>query len=370
MASKKKVKVIPRRVKVGLAAAPTNEFRWFNHYLRIDVSKKELAGVTRNYIGNNFKGEEQKYLLSGPEWVYSYQPGVAAAIEWQNRGHELPEDWNFKKQIANFIDDLRFWTDRAIEKRLNGQDSDAPKLPQRTPMDYMQEKTSLFIGEIEGIIDEWENHPDFSLYSELQKIGASAYTARTTLEFFNKRRLEIEELVKNKTPDLVEAYRFMKLPQQKKYLAFYEAIVADGKKYLLGKKAQRKPVTPRTKSADKQVAKVQYLKSNVEFKLTSINPISVIGQMRLYTFNAKDRTVTEYVCDETKGFQINGTSIKNFNKDHSRSIKLRKPEEALTIFQTKTFRQIDKYWNTLTTKTTVPNGRLNKDTILLRALDQ
>ena len=370
MANKKKVKVIPRRVKVGIAAAPTSEFRWFNHYLRIDVTKKEIAGVIRNYLRNNYRGEELKYLLSGPEWIYSYQTGVAAAIEWQNRGFTLPEDWDFKKQIVNYVEEIKFWTGRANEKRLNSQDSDSPKLPQRTPMEYMQEKTSAFIGEVEGIVDDWQNNADFSMYHELQKITASGHTAKVVLEHYNKRRLEIEELVNDRPSDLVEAYRFMKLAEQKKYLAFFEAIVADCKKYLLGKKAQRKTSVPRTKSSDKQVAKVQYCKSNADFKLTSINPISLVGQMRLYTFNTKDRTVTEYICSETKGFEISGTSIKNFDREHSRSIKLRKPEESLTTFQTKTFRQIDKYWQTLTTKTTVPNGRINNDTILLRVLDQ
>ena len=55
----------------------------------------------------------------------------------------------------------------------------------------------------------------------------------------------------------------------------------------------------------------------------------------------------------------------------SRAVKLRKPEESLTAFLTKTPTAINKFWSTLTTKTIDDvNGRINKDTIILRALDK
>jgi hypothetical protein len=40
------------------------------------------------------------------------------------------------------------------------------------------------------------------------------------------------------------------------------------------------------------------------------------------------------------------------------------------VFLQKTPKQIDDTWNDLKTKTKLPNGRINKDTILLRVLDK
>ena len=59
--------------------------------------------------------------------------------------------------------------------------------------------------------------------------------------------------------------------------------------------------------------------------------------------------------------------IKNFDKENSRTVKLRKPEIFIPIVISKTQNQINKEWKSLTTKTSSANGRINNETILLRA---
>ena len=102
----------------------------------------------------------------------------------------------------------------------------------------------------------------------------------------------------------------------------------------------------------------------------SIPPVKIIGSIRLFTFNTKYKVLTEYVTENPKGFEVKGTTLQNFDKVNSRSTKLRKPDMFLPIALTKTIKQIDKEWDKLTTKTTVPNGRINSDTILLRVMDK
>jgi len=102
------------------------------------------------------------------------------------------------------------------------------------------------------------------------------------------------------------------------------------------------------------------------FKIVSINPIQIIGCVMLYTFNTKYKVLTQYVTQAGTGFEISGSTIKNFSKEDSRSIKLRKPDEILPIIMSKSQTQINKEWDKLTTKTFKPNGRLNIETILLR----
>ena len=136
-------------------------------------------------------------------------------------------------------------------------------------------------------------------------------------------------------------------------------------------KASRNVKVKGSVAIDKQVSKVQYKKEDTDFKIVSINPIQVPNKTRLYTFNCKYKVITEYVTDSPNGFIISGSTIKNFNKATSRSVKLRKPLDFLPSFLSRTPKQIDDLWKLyITTKTFAPNGRINKDTILLRVLDK
>ena len=66
-------------------------------------------------------------------------------------------------------------------------------------------------------------------------------------------------------------------------------------------------------------------------------------------------------------FEVRGSTVHNWDQDFSRQAVLRKPEEVLPQILNKTIKQIDNVWNNLTTKVGKPTGRINKDTILLRA---
>jgi hypothetical protein len=87
-------------------------------------------------------------------------------------------------------------------------------------------------------------------------------------------------------------------------------------------------------------------------------------------FNTKNRNLYEYVTNSTKGFEVGGTTIKNFDEKLSKCTKLRKPDVILPLILTKTSKQIAKQvWkDQITTKVNSPNGRINSDCILLRTL--
>ena len=92
------------------------------------------------------------------------------------------------------------------------------------------------------------------------------------------------------------------------------------------------------------------------------------GKETLYVYNVKNRKLTMYKTNSTKGFEVSGTTVKNIC-DTSKTATLRKPDEILPLVLNKTMKQIDKQvWDTLTTKISVPNGRINADCILLRVL--
>jgi hypothetical protein len=77
-----------------------------------------------------------------------------------------------------------------------------------------------------------------------------------------------------------------------------------------------------------------------------------------------------YISDSPKGFEVRGSTVYNWNAEYSKITTLRKPDEVLPEILSKTERQIDNLWDTFTTKIGVPNGRINKDCILVRVSDK
>jgi len=369
MALRRKKKVSVAR-RTGLAAAPTNDYRWFASYVRLEVDKKDIAGILRNYIRNNFDGELRKLLLNGPEWCYTSKYDTAAMIEWViNRGNEVPNGYTLEKVTTNYISEVTKWATQRLTERV-ASDDEKPTVPQVTPFERTQRAANVLIADIEGMLDTWEKYENTNMYDKLVSEGVSLIGAQMVMKYYQPLKGELEELVTNKTPDLVEAYGSMTVKQQKGLLVWVTRMIEDTEKYILSKKATRAVRKPRVKTADKQVTKLNYLKASKEYKLNSINPMSIVGAMRLYTFNTKYKTITEYVSNNRNGFEVKGSTLQKVDLEQSRMISLRKPDVSLSVFQTKTIRQIDKHWNSLTTKTKVPNARINKDTIILRVLDK
>ena len=86
-------------------------------------------------------------------------------------------------------------------------------------------------------------------------------------------------------------------------------------------------------------------------------------------YNTKNKVLTQYVTTATSGFEISGTTIKNFEPTLSKTSRLRKPEDVLPEVLKLTPKQIEKrVWDKLTTKIGSPNGRINKDCVLLRVM--
>jgi hypothetical protein len=131
----------------------------------------------------------------------------------------------------------------------------------------------------------------------------------------------------------------------------------------------RKPRKKRVQSADRQVKALTYASGGYEdFKLSSINPVTIPGSQHLYVFNARYKALSVYHSASPEGFAIKGSSMKNYDEASSYTITLRKPEEILTAVNTKTPKQIEKIIEKLTTKKKKANGRINGHCILHRVV--
>lgn len=376
-ARKKTKKVFSKRSQSGYAAAPTENFWKFKDFARTEIDKKETAKIIREYVKKTFPIKERKIMLDAPEWVFAAAYHVGATIQWMNLGLELPENWNKDALFERYFDEVMRV---GLRNEKTEEEEAAPVAPSRSPAEIVKERTSDFIAEVEAVLDiffegiygknVYFDIENYSPFLELKKIDAPYNTAKALYDYYVPLRNEIQMLVEKKPKDMEEGYKHLNAQKRKDYLQLLNNIVSDAEKYMQSKKAVRATRIAKPKTADKQIKDIKYLQESMEFKLTSISPIKVVGAMRLYTFNVKSRTLTEYVCRQTSGFEIKGTSLTNIDEELSREVKLRKPEEFLPIVMKQNPTKIAEAWKNLTTKTGKPNSRINIDTLLLRALER
>ena len=366
-------KSFSRKARTGFAAAPTDNFRNFNDYIRVDVDKKDVVSKIKEYMKINLSKEEVAIANEAPDWAFSGLPLLASTIAWKEMNKEFPSWWDAEKVLSKHVQELLARGKARQSEKAIEPDENSVLIVRKSIQEIVQERTSDFIAGIEAVIDSWDTMIDdssYSVYDELKKIDAPYNTAKAVVEYYNPQVSEMHELLYDKTEDLLEAYSNMSVRSRKSYMKFLEQIVSDAEKFMIAKKATRKTRKPKVKTADKQVENVKFLKDSNEFKIASIDPTNLIGAMRVYLFNVKYKSLTELICERPGGFTVKGTTLHGFDIEQSRSTKLRKPELFLPIVLSKTPKQIDKEWLNLTTKTNNANGRINAETIILRAVNK
>ena len=318
--------------------------RWALSWVKKHMSKKDAThfAAAEDWRVSPTLGALCKMMSNGAvfdekrmEWIHTKIDGVIAA------GKSKKEDTNVV--VANFV--------------------------RRSIQDILKEKTSEAIAEVEDILDQsfrGEDITTYSLYNELKKTDAAYNTAKAVADYYTPLKAELTELITQKTPDLIEAYEKMPLKQRKEYLKLVTLIIDDAEKYMASKKAVRKTRAKKPVSASQQVSKVSYLKDSAEFKLTSIDPASVVGASEVYLFNSKYRTLIRLVSSARDGFTIKGTTIQNIDIEASGKKKLRKPEDFFTQ-ASHTRPKMSKAYLDIKTKPSEANGRINGETLIYKA---
>tara|TARA_B100000161_G_scaffold229907_1_gene177045 strand:- start:1805 stop:2932 length:1128 start_codon:yes stop_codon:yes gene_type:complete len=372
--TKRKKKKIPSRARSGIGAAPYDKgIDPVLNYFHFEVERKDLISAIKTYVKTNQSKDNVKYINACPEykfWNATHHCGTAAYLTHTNEMNDRVLYW--KNALHNYIDQLvEIGKKLYFEKQAIAKDS--ANVVSLSPMERLQRKVSATImQDLLDLEDGWiaGERSYIDLYALFKKHGLSASATAAVREIVEGWLLDYEDAYHKRCPDAVEGYSHLKRPELNYRIKACQAMLSDLDRLKSAAKAIRKTKVKGPKAADKQVARVQYKPEDNDFKLVSIPPIQIVGKLRLYAFNTKSRMLTEYVTSATNGFEVSGTSIKNFDKVSSRTIKLRKPDDFLPIVLNKTPNQINKEWSTLTTKGSVPNGRLNKDTILLRTLDK
>lgn len=391
---KKKAVVVKRRPKTGVAAAPIDKgFMYCKDYFYIDLDRKDAVKLIKEYVKKNCSKLDAKAILACPDYVFTVRTHIAACMHWINSGldfekrmiiqNQYQADGSVKKvEVESFYDGhdaVRRFLDFAIDagKKILAEKSEIAEeklnVVVLTPLQRYQEKlNNTIMSDLDDLEDSWigGEEADFDLYNRFRYHGLTGKAAEPVRRVLEGWLLDFNDAYHKRCDQAVEGYSHIKRSVMRRRIKHVELMLADCDKLKAASAATRKVRKPRVKSADKQVVNMKYKKEDNDYKLVSINPISIVGSYRLYVFNAKTREITEYVSGKVDGFSVKGTTLQGFDPDNSRKIRLRKPEDFIKIAQSKTPRQINTAWSKLTTKESKPNGRINTDCILLRILDK
>lgn len=366
-------KTVRARARTGLAAVPIEKgFEAVKDYFHTEIDRKDVASQIKTYIKSNFNKSDTRAALACPEYKF-IMTYLGATAFWNN---QKLEETDKSKQYTNHLNGkisemIVMGKQILLEKKATAKvETNVVTL---SPQQRLQNKISnTIMQDLLDLEDQWIEGEQTSIdvYALFKKHGLAGSAVLVVRPVIEGWLLDYEDAYHKRCEQAVEGYSHLKRPELNRRIKACQDMLLDLDRIKSAAKATRKTRVKQPKAADKQIKNVKYKTEDTTFKLVSIPPIQIIGKMRLYTFNTKTRMLTEYITESANGFEISGSTIKNFDQVNSRTVKLRKPEEFLTLVQNKTPKQIDIEWKALTTKSSVPNGRINADTILLRVLDK
>jgi hypothetical protein len=329
-------------------------FNWYNYccdnnqakefvieYLRkIKYDKNEIKKFGRAKI-NNSTGWMARILTNGGHLPEGYGERMGAAIKAAIASVE-PEVDNEPVVVKNVV---------SIQDRINN-------------------KASELIGELEEQIDILivNGTNSFNAGNWFRNNNVKPQIASKIAAHYRPLYIELYDAFEGKDKELKEAYRHLKKLQLKNYVEFVRSILASAEARSITERASRKPRKKKVKPAAVLASKVKYLAECKDYNIASIKPAEIVGAQQLWVFNAKTRNLTVINAMSHAGLSIKGTTVIGFDEKTSITKKLRKPEQTLEILKVGSKIVLRKLMDNIKCKPSVANGRLNKDTVILRAV--
>ncbi len=342
----------------------TKAAHWYNYFYK---AKDYTPFVIRYAEEIGFKKDQIKAIKALSDSQIRHHCGAVARLHYRGWNHEEKIHQRMLEELT-----LKVNKGKEILKEKKEIQKSAPP-----PISPAQRAYNNMIETVHGdwdvqVVDEWMNgnfKPEFNVYEIWKNHGLKGNVINAFREKVQFEYDVISDAYHKRCDQAMEAYSHISLRNQKKMLKTMETIFEDLDKLKDSFKAVRMPRTKKPKASDAQVAHLQYKQEDIDAKVTSINPVLIPGKEMLFVYNTKQRVLSQYVTTATKGFEVGGTSIKNFDNKLSKTSKLRKPEDILPEILNLTPKQIEKrVWGKLTTKINTPTGRINKDCILLRVV--
>ena len=327
----------------------SDALNWYNYMATDDQSREWFF----TYMKKNYTKNDIALVRKLPKWKVSKTLGNVARILLN--GNELPQnniDY-FKNNVQELIDAGKKIVDDVVEE--------APK-PVVDIQARVRDKANVIITNLEEELDLVMDGKTFSMYSFCQANELNPQILNIVADYY---RPQYDEIMSN-DEQVKEAYG----KRQKFWINFWTEFFNDIDRYVNNKKAVkvRKPREKKVKSAVDLVKNLKYQKEEPTLKIVSVHPAEIVGCSQLWTYNTKYKKLTRYDASGPNGIQVKGTTLTGYDVEKSVSKSLRKPDITIQSLLGAGKVSLRKFMDDLKTVASVPNGRINSDTILLRVI--
>lgn len=342
-------------------------FTFYNYYLDRD----DYIPIIQEYMKNNsYNPNDIKVIPNVPKTSFILNI-TGKLCRCFNMG--MPKFGRYpdvvKENITNLVSEAK--KEISDKKSVAAEKEDGPKKPNVHAIMTEKVRKSVLC-ELEGMLDEWTDSKakikKFNISSILRGENIPIAFLGPIVEWLERHKNDYTDAYEKRCPDMVEGFSYLSKPQIRNRIKALDDTLNEIILYKASKKASRKPRIKKSKSADKQVERLNYLNESEEYSIQSCDPTRIISAQLLFTFNTKYRIMTMYKAENRDGFTVSGSTLKRFDPKTSISFTLRKPKDILPIVASKTQKQIEKELSKIKTKPKSPNGRINKNTILIRTL--
>lgn len=297
---------------------------------------------------------------------------LAWNIFWEGLGGTYgtprPTSEYLKERVQELINAGALLVEKEVQVSTN---SPVVVIAKPTIQDYLREKNSEAMGELEGRVDDFVNKEfkgDPKAIELLTTSNIGIAQLKAFVEFIEKKITFYEVVLEGKDSQLVEGYNHWNKRQLKAVVAWWTQALADVNSYANIKKVSKAPRKKKTVSPDKIVSKLKYLKEFAELGLKSVEPTSILECSELWVYNIKTRKIGIYITDSYQPtLTVKGSAILGFSAAESVQKTLRKPKDQIKEFAKNGKPAAKKWFKGIKSTEIKLNGRMNADIILLKA---
>ena len=342
--SKSRKKTTRARRLEGIAGAPKLPGRHADVYFQEEVQNKQVISLVKSWIKASYSKSEANAILNDqPDWKFCF-PHWACIIH--------TNDMTRLDYLRNCMTDIAAST--SYDKKVRKESSKSSNDP-----------ADNWIAELEEVVDAQDADFDFYNFGRLKSMNK--VQIEKIITYYNGEYEELLETKRGKSEDLKEAWGFLGQSGLVKRIAFFERMILELEKHINNKKIIRRSRKPKVKSASQLIKGIKFLKESNELKIVSIEPTLLLDAKQLWVYNVKYRILTRYDALEG-GLKIKGTTLLNFNTESSISKKLRNPTKQLSDFIGMGKVKVRTFMENIKTTASVPTGRLNVQSLLVKAI--
>lgn len=330
------------------------------HWYNTEKEKKDARAYLRSYATKHKDNRLAASFDSVPDSKIVCTYGWTARL--LDNGNSLSQ--KHQDDLSSFLSLLVDQTGSSIVE------NDVDHSPSRPSVrDYMEDRIKEYISDLEGYIDDLIMlGTDTNLYDNMLSRSVPVPYCSYINTWLSKKTEEFSSLLSSNDDMFLSGYSNIGKRKLNQLLKMLGSWSEDLGRYSQFKKANRKIRVKKAKPAGVQVAKLKYMKEDLDLKIRSISPSEIVGASQVWLYHVKQNKLAVYRTDSSTGIQVKGSVLQNYDPEMCEQKRISKPSE--TIFKVLSGSKIvlRKLMSDFSSKNTPVSGRVSEEWLIVRAI--